>query len=292
MLKTELEREVTDFTGASTLGDGIRRYASMVCKEAGVASIPVNLRAIATHLGVRAIQVRDIACDGALMPLETDKGYTVALSSQTSWERQRFSLAHELGHIVLHRLIPETRSFETRTVFTPPGGKAEERFCNAFAAELLMPHSPFMTALTKIQMNVAGLIDLALTFQVSVTAAAYRIRGTELCRDFALVRLRPCADQKGVRADTVLVNFRRSPLRVRISHTFGNQSAPSKAFKEVNSANGWELLRQGNLSRRLYFSVAPSSLGAASSIALVTKGEHHDWCESVAPLGGPDEERM
>jgi hypothetical protein len=57
------------------------------------------------------------------------------VDSETSRRRQRFTLAHELGHYVLRR---EVRSSFKNFAFKVSDA-VEEKLCNTFAAELLMP---------------------------------------------------------------------------------------------------------------------------------------------------------
>lgn len=94
-------------------------------------------------------------------------------------ERQRFTICHELGHIVLglpsqHEALPWW-SYAKRPL--------SEIICDVFAAELLLPFDLFMPAAEKVSMRLAGIDGLASTFGASVTATGSR---------FADVASAPC----------------------------------------------------------------------------------------------------
>jgi Zn-dependent peptidase ImmA (M78 family)/DNA-binding XRE family transcriptional regulator len=84
----------------------------------------------------------------------------IALSHKGNPMRRRFSVAHELGHLLLH---PEPA----------PGSGHHEREANVFAAELLMPAVELADRLPR-PADVAELKDVADGYGVSVTALAYR----------------------------------------------------------------------------------------------------------------------
>jgi Zn-dependent peptidase ImmA (M78 family) len=99
--------------------------------------------------------------------------------------RQRFTLAHELAHHVLHRdYLTENVHVDT-TVLTrnersSTGADRKEVEANAFAAELLMPQ-PQLRRLGKVDVNDdVKLADLARTFKVSPTAMAIRLENLQL----------------------------------------------------------------------------------------------------------------
>lgn len=95
-------------------------------------------------------------------------------------ERQRFTICHELAHIVLglkseHNALPWW-SYSKR----PPG----EIICDVFASELLLPYRLFKPLADEAAIEMDSVEDLAGRFLASVTAAGSR---------FAAVHAEPCA---------------------------------------------------------------------------------------------------
>ena len=90
---------------------------------------PVNLKIICEALG---IEVYMMPCDafGAVFSVKGDKKFLLA-NARLSQGRFRFSIAHELGHVLLNH-EPLKHIFERRR-------PAVERQADSFAAELLLP---------------------------------------------------------------------------------------------------------------------------------------------------------
>jgi len=77
-----------------------------------------------------------------------DEFPVIYLNNSTTKTRQVFSLFHELGHLLFH--INGISKFDTSyiTQLQQPERRIEQ-FCNAFAAELLMPSSDFDAQLSE-----------------------------------------------------------------------------------------------------------------------------------------------
>lgn len=84
--------------------------------------------------------------------------------------RQRFTIAHELGHYFLHR---DRGSFEDRAMFRQNGRFSNEEWeANSFAAMILIPH----VSLQKMIEQRATISSIAQKFDVSELAAEFRIK--------------------------------------------------------------------------------------------------------------------
>ncbi|MFG2463424.1 helix-turn-helix domain-containing protein [Streptomyces sp. NPDC048523] len=89
------------------------------------------------------------------------------------WTRQRFTLAHELGHILAGDAID--RPLTEHIAPNIDEGQAEVR-ANAFAAELLMPHKEVaQSAADAGSLNEEALLSLSWEYQVSPSAMATRL---------------------------------------------------------------------------------------------------------------------
>ncbi len=110
---------------------------------------------------------------------ERESGYTtttprgrhiITVNSSEPSPRQRFTICHEIAHIVLglesnHREVPSW-SFAKRD--------PNETFCDMFAAELLMPYAQWRSKLPVEEPGVAVIEHMAAEFDVSFPAAASR----------------------------------------------------------------------------------------------------------------------
>ena len=89
--------------------------------------------------------------------------------------RQRFTIAHELAHFVLHR--NDQSRFDDRTFARRANDPSMmEREADSFAASLLMPESAVRRY---INSGVKGLNELAGIFGVSTLAMKYRLRNLD-----------------------------------------------------------------------------------------------------------------
>jgi len=126
-----------------------------------------SLDALARKLGVSRIIEQPMAFEGGLFQLP-DGELVIRLNSQSSFVRKRFTLAHEIAHLLLNT-VPARRS-------TNRTDQALERTCDLIAAELLMPTaeaSDFIRALGSP--SPEKLRDIASKYAVSIQAAAIRV---------------------------------------------------------------------------------------------------------------------
>lgn len=89
--------------------------------------------------------------------------------------KRRFAIAHELGHLELHRATRQTDLWTGRElVFLYSHVRPEEPEANAFAAELLMPTPLFAPRCQRVPPSFALIESLAAAFATSLTATALR----------------------------------------------------------------------------------------------------------------------
>lgn len=102
----------------------------------------------------------------------TPKGrHIITVNSLEPPQRQRFTICHEIAHIVLglpshHEEVPSW-SFVKRDI--------NETFCDMFAAELLMPHTQWREKLQDDEPSLEVIERMAAEFDVSFPAAASRL---------------------------------------------------------------------------------------------------------------------
>ena len=142
----------------------VMEEARRLLDTCGIERPPVDLVRIARHLGVRHIREMDIRLDGQLVELG-DGGYEVILSRNAPRTRQRFTLAHEIGHLLAAASGDESMSC---------GDAATEDLCNRVAAELLIP-GRFIADAAAAEMDAAAFRRLATRFQCSLEATAWRV---------------------------------------------------------------------------------------------------------------------
>jgi Zn-dependent peptidase ImmA (M78 family) len=116
-----------------------------------------------------------------------DKGKRALIGANKSNHpnRQRFTIAHELGHYFLHAghtVLDEGRLAYTVNLRNSESSKGEdndEREANLFAAELLMPAKFLREDLDGVELDLLEdskfLSDLANKYRVSLQALTFRL---------------------------------------------------------------------------------------------------------------------
>ncbi|MDR3579202.1 MAG: ImmA/IrrE family metallo-endopeptidase [Oryzomonas sp.] len=132
----------------------------------------IDLEAIAW---IRGVTVKFQSLDGCeARILGVGDSAIVTVNNQCSFGRQRFSLAHELGHWHFHRgQVMVCRSDEIENFRS--NGSPAEKHADTYAVNLLMPRYLFLPALrTYRQIDFDAIRKLGDDFGVSTTAAAIR----------------------------------------------------------------------------------------------------------------------
>ncbi|MDX2004547.1 MAG: ImmA/IrrE family metallo-endopeptidase [Meiothermus sp.] len=155
-----------------------RGAAQKLLKQVG-STIPVDVYALAQTLGVSVVEESlDDPVSGFLI-VKKDKGI-VAVNKNHHTNRRRFSVAHELGHFVLHR--QEEKLFVTNVYYrngaSDKGVDPKEIQANAFAAALLMPEDTLRQLVGDTAIDLSDeerVKSLAAKFEVSLQAMLVRL---------------------------------------------------------------------------------------------------------------------
>lgn len=143
-------------------------------------SIPVNVEALARRLGV-AVAYEPLPDHISGYVHHANGQWRIVVNAVHARPRQRFTLAHELGHFIWHRSLLGEGTNDTRKYradaeyqfYNNAIDRKHEREANQFAASLLMPGDMVRHAHRRAQVNdPARLADL---FGVSSQAMEIRL---------------------------------------------------------------------------------------------------------------------
>jgi len=123
------------------------RAAERILEQHRVRAAPVDVVKIAKHYALVIERELDPDVSGALVPLPDSK-WVIVVNADHSPVRRRFTVAHELGHLLLHAYTTPhaDRAFKFRDARSADGTAVEEIQANQFAAELLMPRALVLKA--------------------------------------------------------------------------------------------------------------------------------------------------
>lgn len=140
---------------------------------------PVDLNSLAKALG---LEVNESFLDADVSgELTRDKNgqYQININSYNPPNRKRFTLAHEIGHYILHRQLvgdglDDDRAYRSSSAgryFNTRIGPVHETEANKFAAQLLMPTH----LISELKTQGCSRADMAKRLGVSEHALAIRL---------------------------------------------------------------------------------------------------------------------
>lgn len=143
---------------------------------------PINIEGLANSLGI-TIKVSDFNEEAAGLLIIKDGTTTIGVDSNSGPERKRFTIAHELGHFVLH--LEKSKMFIDKLFYRQKSNgyttrdEKIEREANFFAANILMPQKLILKSLenlTSSDLHDDSTINtLAKRFNVSSSAMLFRL---------------------------------------------------------------------------------------------------------------------
>ena len=162
----------------------LRPLARKLLDAVGVTDPPVSVVAIAEFLGatVRYAPYKGELA-GMLIRGGAGRGIVIGVNSLHHSNRQRFTIAHECGHLRLHKgkqsYVDRSFRINRRDEVSSQATNAEEIEANRFAAELLMPYDLIKEDLMRYRPDIEDedeLWELADRYGVSLQALTLRIR--------------------------------------------------------------------------------------------------------------------
>ena len=141
-----------------------------------ITEIPMDI--FVSALGATLIEEALTNCDGKI--IRGKKKTLIKINSNIPYEgRKRFTIAHEIGHYLLHeRLEVHNENSNTLNWFKSTENQAkqgiQEKEANDFATELLMPTQIFQDDAYGIRFSPELLKQLSDRFKTSITSTLFR----------------------------------------------------------------------------------------------------------------------
>lgn len=142
---------------------------------------PVPVEAIAKSLGA-SIAYRDFDEDVSGLLVRQGESSVIGVAKSQSKERQRFTIAHELGHLLLHEgqevHVDKLFRINFRSKVSSTAEDVQEIEANIFAANLLMPRAFLVKDAAKLDLDFEDqghVQSLASRYEVSAQAMTFRL---------------------------------------------------------------------------------------------------------------------
>jgi Zn-dependent peptidase ImmA (M78 family) len=153
--------------------DDIEKIANTVrhAWDLGLNPIP-ELVDVLESIGIRVFEINESADSKFEGLAATVNGYRIIVISK-AWagDRQRFTMAHELGHLILEGKLPDDMD--------------EERASDRFAGAFLLPNSALQSELGehRTRLELRELLLLKQEFGISMAGILYRARNLGIIRE-------------------------------------------------------------------------------------------------------------
>jgi Zn-dependent peptidase ImmA (M78 family) len=160
-----------------------RKFVDEILSNDMLSSLPIDVVKVSKSIGLKVVDFpfqEDIS--GVLVIDEN--GATIGYNPNESNVRKRFSIAHELGHFILHSKKNTSGLFMDKLLFRKnistysTKDEAIEREANHFAACLLMPDKLVINEVNKLNSSKdddENIKILSKMFDVSISAMTYRL---------------------------------------------------------------------------------------------------------------------
>jgi Zn-dependent peptidase ImmA (M78 family) len=147
-------------------------------KEDGNIPVPVDPIAIAHKLGFKVYTSALESDVAGMLVMNPGQDPEIYLNESDSYNRQRFTCAHEIGHWAQHVAegVESGRFVDHRGALAAEGTNPEEIYANQFAATLVMPEHK----VRQLADRGYGPVALADRLRVSADAASFRLKNLHL----------------------------------------------------------------------------------------------------------------
>lgn len=138
------------------------------------SEIPVRVGALARALGLKVVEATlPLSISGTIQPDEHGQ-YVIRVNRFEPKERQRFTIAHEIAHYLLHRQLI-ARGVVDSTLYRSKLSSRLEAEANRLAADIVMPRFLVNQELSDIPQHVDD-VDTYLAEKFRVSKPAMEIR--------------------------------------------------------------------------------------------------------------------
>ena len=159
--------------------------ARQFLQNAGNNSIPVDIERLAAAAKAKIKVAYDLADDESGQTTWFKEKHVIIVNGNHREERQRFTVLHEIAHIVLGLPSQHHGSTIKTDVLLRYGRRPEEEvLCDVFAAECLLPYHTFARQVADTDISLDAVKSLAEEYKASLTTTGSR---------FALNAIEPCA---------------------------------------------------------------------------------------------------
>ena len=172
LVELKVRRVVSQMSSQEQSNQAIKMRLATVSKNDGKLKVPVDPEEIANQLGIQVIKADLKPSIAGFILKKNNEPVKIYVNRSASEQRQRFTLAHELGHYWSHKDDRGDYGYvENRNELSSTGTDTKEIAANQFAAELLMPEKYIRSAWA----NGKSIQEIQSALNVSDAALGHRL---------------------------------------------------------------------------------------------------------------------
>lgn len=166
-MSTSSTKEITEATA-------IVRARAFV-RKAGIDCVPVDLDKYAQAANAEVRPGRHLKPGEAGNTMCVNGRHYIVVNPSDRPERQRFTVLHEIAHIVLELPSRHADSLDADALFSYAKRLPEEVLCDVFAAECLLPHEFLIKDLKVAAPGFAFIEQIAERYEASLSSTLSRV---------------------------------------------------------------------------------------------------------------------
>lgn len=165
---------MTSSATAISEGSAIVRARAFV-RSCGVDSIPVDLQKYLAQANAEVRISKRLGPGAAGNTMFVGGRHLITINPNDTPERQRFTVLHEIAHIVLNLPSKHSDAHSSDALYSYVRRPPEEVICDTFAAECLLPHEFLRRDLKDSIAGFAFVDEIATKYQASLACTASRV---------------------------------------------------------------------------------------------------------------------
>jgi Zn-dependent peptidase ImmA (M78 family) len=150
-----------------SLSGAINIISEKLLNESKNNELPTSLNNLTKFLNIKTVSNNSLENDALLFI--KNGSYTIEFKKSKNWRRQRFTIAHEIFHVILFDLFSDTVDFNNVDL------KKVEYICNLGASEILVPKLEIKKDILNKQINLDLIEKLVEKYMVSYSVIFRKI---------------------------------------------------------------------------------------------------------------------
>lgn len=253
-------------TGQPDPVEAIKNAARGLVARSEIRHPPFSPFLLSQFQRVCRAELRPIGFDACLIPV--DGGYEVHICKDHSEARRNFSMAHELGHLLVMDPASAPKGARRETNIGSRVVDQEELLCDIAASELLFP-TPFFEADAQVGgPSLSCVLELANLYKASIAATLRRFVESGIWKCFFLVwSIGNRGPGPKLKLDQIIANVPQPPYKTAVS--IRDETRILTAMESRNIVRGREWLKFDDVVEDRYY-LETIRIGSSSKLRLLS----------------------